>query len=99
MKHHHHVPEHRTYETHYFFDARMTYPSIIRGFAKTEESARAACVVKVELERYNKAVIVNRDTLEILHVFRRDVETGNIRREDHRYRRLLDQGKIWGALA
>jgi bifunctional DNA-binding transcriptional regulator/antitoxin component of YhaV-PrlF toxin-antitoxin module len=82
-------PERREYETHYMYDARITVPSPIRGYAKTEEGARAACVVKVEAERFNKAVIVRRETSEILHVFRRNPATGGIDREDHRYKKLL----------
>jgi hypothetical protein len=86
-------PERREYETHYFFDARFTYPSVDRGWAKTEEGARAACIVKIEAERFNKAMIVNRDTGAVLHVFKRDPETGSIEREDHRYQRMLGMKK------
>lgn len=92
-------PEHREFETHYFYDARLTIPSNIRGYAKTEEGARSACVVKVDAERFNKAVIVRRDTLEVLHVYRRDPATGNIMRQDHRYRTLLGLSKMIGPLA
>jgi hypothetical protein len=95
----HHQPEHREFETHYFWDARMTIPSPVRGYAKSEEGARRACVVRVDAEQFNKAVIVKRDTLEVLHVYRRDPNTGAIDREDHRYRTLLGKGRLWGALA
>ena len=94
-----HEPEHREFETHYFYDARLTLPSHIRGYAKTEEGARKACVVRVDAEQFNKAVIVRRDTLEVLHVYRRDPATGNIMRQDHRYRQLLGLGTLWGVLA
>lgn len=89
MKRKVHEPERREYETHYFYDARLTVPSHHKGYAKTEESARSACVVRVEAEQYNKAMIVHRDTFEVLHVFRRDPKTGDIQRDDHRYRKLL----------
>lgn len=92
------TPEHREFETHYFYDARLTIPSNIRGYAKTEEGARSACVVKVDAERFNKAVIVRRDTLEVLHVYRRNLVTGAIDRQDHRYQRLLGHGKLRGPL-
>lgn len=92
-------PEHREFETHYFYDARLTVPSNIRGYAKTEEGARRACVVRVDAEQFNKAVILRRDTLEVLQVYRRDLATGSILRQDHRYRLLLGQGKMLGALA
>lgn len=92
-------PEHREFETHYFYDARLTVPSNIRGYAKTEEGARSACVVKVDAERFNKAVILRRDTLEVLHVYRRDPKTGDIQRQDHRYRQLLGLSKMMGELA
>lgn len=95
MKRPAHVPEHREFETHYFYDARLTIPSNIRGWAKSEHGARCACVVKVDDERFNKAVIVKRDTLEVLHVYRRNANTGSIERQDHRYRRLLGEGKLF----
>jgi hypothetical protein len=90
-----HVPERREFETHYFYDARMVLPSVIKGYAKSEQSARSACVVKVDDERFNKAVIVKRDTLEVLHIYRRNATTGAIERQDHRYRRLLGEGKLF----
>lgn len=93
------MSERRHYETHYFYDARFTYPSIMRGFAKSEESARACAVVRIEAEQFNKAIILNRDTLEVLHVFRRDPDTGSIEREDHRYRLLLGKGRMSKVLA
>lgn len=101
MNHRNYVPEHREFETHYFWDARMTIPAPAhhRGYAKTEEGARRACVVRVDAEQYNKAVIVKRDTLEVLHVYRRDAKTGAIERQDHRYRLLLGQAKLLRILA
>ena len=94
-----HEPERMEFETHYFYDARLTIPSQHRGYAKTEENARRACVVRVDQEQYNKAVIVRRDTLEVLHVYRRDPKTGDIQRQDHRYRQLLGLSKMMGPLA
>jgi hypothetical protein len=91
--------EYREYETHYFYDARMSIPSKIRGFAKTEDGARRACVVRVDGEQFNKAVIVKRDTLEVMHIYRRDPATGDIRRQDHRYRTLLGMSPMVRALA
>jgi len=99
MRYNRSEPEHREFETHYFYDARMTIPSHIRGYAKTEEGARRACVVRVDAEQFNKAVIVRRDTLEVLQVYRRDPTTGDIKRQDHRYRVLLGLGKMMGPLA
>lgn len=87
------VPERRGYVTHYFYDARLAVPSDVRGYAKSEDTARSACVVKIDAERFNKAVIINRDTKEILHVYRRDRETGNIERQDHHYRILLGEAR------
>lgn len=83
------APARREYETHYFYDARLAYPSMDRGYAASEEGAKARCVVKVDAEKFNKAMIVHRDTLEVLHVYRRDPRTGFIDREDHRYQKLL----------
>lgn len=101
MRHKRSTPEHREFETHYFYDARMTIPAPPqnRGYAKTEEGARRACVMRVDQEQFNKAVIVQRDTNVVLHVYRRDPKTGNIERQDHRYRALLGQGRLWGPLA
>lgn len=90
--------EHREIVTHYFYDARLSLPSPIRGYAKTEEGARRACVVRIDAEQFNKAVVLRRETGEVLQVYRRDPETGAINRQDHRYMRWLGQ-KMWGALA
>jgi hypothetical protein len=56
-------------------------------------------VVRVDAEQFNKAVIVRRDTLEVLHVYRRDSVTGSILRQDHRYRTLLGMSPMLRALA
>ena len=101
MKYNRHVPERREFETHYFYDARMTFPALAhhRGYAKTEDGARRACVVRIDMEQFNKAMIVRRDTLEVLHVYRRDSATGNIERQDHRYRAFLGYPRMLKALA
>lgn len=79
-----------TYETHYFFDARLSMPSLERSHSKTEEGARRAAMAKVDFERYNKAVIVDVYTKAILHVYRRDPKTGDIRRVNHLWQKLAD---------
>jgi hypothetical protein len=79
------IAEPYEYETHYFFDARMAIPSIVRSHSKTEEGARKACIVRIDAEQYNKAVILHSPTQKVLQIYRRDRKTGNIERKDHRW--------------
>jgi hypothetical protein len=81
--------ESRDYVTHYFYDARLAPPSIHRSHSKTEEGARSACVVRIDAEQYNKAVIEFKPTGQFLHVYRRDPKTGATDRQDHRYMQWL----------
>lgn len=73
------------YETHYFYDSRLGMPSLTRSHSKTEEGARRACVQRIDFEQYNKAVIVHLRTGEILQVYRRDPNTGDIQRKNHQW--------------
>lgn len=83
----------RDFETHYFFDARMSVPapSGYKSHSKSEEGARRACVVRIDAEQYNKAVIIYKPTNKVLQVYRRDPKTGNIYRKNHLYQEWLNE--------
>ena len=86
--------ERKTHLTiHYFWDARMVPPSIIKGYSSDERNARGNAYWRVGLELYNKAVIVNERTGQTVCTLRRDPRTGFIDVQDERYLLILGARK------
>lgn len=78
---------------HYFWDARLAPPSIVKGYTSNENSARGNAYRRIGLELFNKAVIIDERTGQAICTLRRNAHTGDIAVQDERYLVILSDRK------
>jgi hypothetical protein len=82
--------ERKTHITsHYFWDARLAPPSLVKGYSSNEISARGNAYRRIGLELFNKVVIIDERTGKTICELRRDPRTGFIDVQDERYVLLM----------